>query len=67
MNKTVAAVDKELGRQWDKKKESLARRRLMAYLMEDRLGLNPKNGKGDSSKKKHDAPKEGWLGDAFPI
>jgi hypothetical protein len=36
MNKIVANVDKELGLQWDKKKENYTRHRLMAYLLENR-------------------------------
>ena len=36
MNKIVANIDKELGLQWDKKKESYTRHRLMTYLLENR-------------------------------
>jgi hypothetical protein len=36
MNTIVGNVDKELGLQWDKKKESHTRHRLMLYLMENR-------------------------------
>jgi hypothetical protein len=67
MNKVVAGLDRELGWLWDKKKESFARRRLTAYLLEDRTAANSKQQKGDASKKKHEAAKDGWLSDAFPI
>lgn len=67
MNKTVAALDKELGRQWDKKKESFARHRLMAYLLEDRSASVARLTKNDGAKKKSEAPKDSWLSDAYPI
>lgn len=67
MNKTIASVDKELGRLWDKKKENFARHRLMAFLLEDRANSNPKQNKSENAKKKTDATTESWLNDAFLI
>jgi len=65
MNKVVVGLDRELGWLWDKKKESFARRRLTAYLIEDRSSSSSKQSKSDNSKKKQEAPREGWLSDAY--
>jgi hypothetical protein len=67
MNAIVASLDRELGRQWDKKKESFTRRRLMAYLLEDRSGTGARLTRADSGKKKSEPAKDSWLNDAFPI
>jgi len=67
MNKIVESIDKEIGWQWDKKKESFTRRRLMAYLLEDRSSFSNKANKLDSGKKKFETSKDSWLSDIGPI
>ena len=66
LNGIILSLDREIGRQWDKKREAFIRRRLMAYLLEDRSQLQSKPSKTDQ-RKKNEAPREGWLTDAFPI
>lgn len=67
MNKIVATVNKQLGVDWDKKKEHFIRRRLTAYLIEDRSSQATKTGK-ELFKKKGDIPtKDSWLNDSFEI
>lgn len=67
MNKIVANVNKQLGFQWDKKKENFIRRRLTAYLLEDRSQQGSK-GTRDGSKKKGEQPgRDSWLNDATEI
>lgn len=67
MNKIVANVNKQLGFQWDKKKEHFIRRRLTAYLLEDRSQQSSKSAK-ESSKKKGEQPgRDSWLNDAAEI
>lgn len=61
MNKIVASVNKQLGFQWDKKKEHFIRRRLTAYLIEDRQS----SAKGAKEKRKGEQPgRDSWLNDA---
>lgn len=63
----MAGLDRDIGGLWDKKRESFVRRRLMAYLLEDRSSQHSKLAKNDGSRKRAEAPREGWLADASPI
>ena len=61
MNKIIASIEKEIGLQWDKKKENFTRHRLMTYLMEDR-SVKPKK-----EEKVPKYPKDSWLNDTNQI
>lgn len=63
LNQIVADLDREIGREWDKKGENFIRRRLMAYLLEDRSVPSSKSSKGDGNKKKAESHRDGWSND----
>ena len=61
LNKITENIEKELGRNWDKNRERFTRKRLLAYLLEDRRPKNEKPKKGDQLHP------ESWLNDSQPI
>ena len=67
LNQITSSLDKEIGRNWDKKREHFHRRRLMSYLIEDRSAMHQKAPKNDSRARRAEPPREGWQADAYPI
>lgn len=68
MNQIKASLEKELGLQCDKKKESYIRHRLMCYLAEDRSLGNKNQKNADSQKKKGESAQKGsWTNDSGKI